>query len=199
MKNLILIIASLLPFLCFAQQEDLILPIGENISLNLPETVKFYFKDTESDTLVLGVGLGRASIYDQEISFNTTDKIADIKLEQQVEYCFSISDEGPHLDLRDWLVGYTPWLSVPRSGEQYQLLTMNNDIPKPPKPEFDMNAEEFLNAIKAEGFSGERWQEAARRSHSLNWLNSRFILKLQWTEEEIAQQKIIVFVLPLGC
>lgn len=199
MKNRILIIALFLPLLSFAQQQGFVVPFEEGISLNLPYGVDIYSMENKYDTLFISLSLGR-HIYNQEISFNTENSISEIKIEQQVEYCLTISDEGPHIDLRNWLVGYTPWLSVPQSGDKYQLWANYEEKPKAEKPEFDVNSSDFIKAIEAEGFDGEIWQNAALQPHSLNWFDSKLNLKVSWVDfRGRSQQKIIIFELPMGC
>ncbi len=198
MKTPILIIALLFPVLCFAQRQGLVIPFADNISINLPEGVEVYETNHDSDTLFVAMGIGRA-VGEHAILFKAESEVSNIELSQRTEYCFVISDEGPHVDLRDWLLDYTPWISVPRSGQQYRLVDKEPEVAKPTQPEFDLNSSEFIAAIEAEGFKAGRWLEAAKRPGAINWLASRIILKVAWEDNGQASQKIIVFELPLGC
>lgn len=198
MKNLILLITLFLPLLGFAQLPRFVVPFEDGISLNLPMGVNYYSMMNKYDTLFLFLDIGE-SVYGREISFNTEGSISDISIEQQVEYCFSITDRGPHIDLRNWLVGYTPWQSVQSNSEEYLLWA--NSIKKivPQKPKFDVKSDEFLKAILAECSGCEYWQERAQEEGSIIWSDSNLLLKVSWLNNGKSEHKIIVFQLPMGC
>ena len=118
-----------------------------------------------------------------------------VKVESQMEYCYSLSFEGPHLDLRDWKVGRTGWKELKQDAKgNFQLPS-----PSPGHEPIPYTDQDFLEEVKKYG-GDESWLRFAREYDYLGWGVSRLYLRFSYRNATgKAEEKILVFTIPMGC
>lgn len=121
---------------------------------------------------------------------------------QKYETSFSISDEGPHCDLIDWKHYSSDWQLLPRIGLGQFLSFEYTEKEAVQFPSVDL--EELR--LEVASFCGERWanliEDTDPRENLSDFVGiSRIFFKFQLFETKSSQpqEKIIVFVVPMGC
>lgn len=160
-----------------------------------------YLQRIHHDTVYLMLGFVEKISGHQFQLENLDPNIKKIRIYQSYETSLSLMDEGPHMDLTDWLHFTSPWEPVPVKNWQFSSLEyQESQYQKFP----EVNNEEILEAVRTR-VTNEKWLELARdcqdpQSYPCGVSISRYFLKLEVQEApDSVWEKVVVFEVPMGC
>ncbi len=161
-----------------------------------------YLHQIHRDTVFLMLGLvERISGHHFSIKLLDTS-IQQVSVYQQYETSLTIMDEGPHVDLTDWLHYTSDWQELPVNNLRFSSVIYDSqDYQQFP----EVSNEDLVKAVSDRVSDHQRWVELARRcpnpqSYPCGVAISRYLLKftLQDIDDKVSEQ-VIVFEVPMGC
>lgn len=169
------------------------------------DSLEFYLDSTlnSKDTVYIELELG-SSLESKHFKVETSVDSCEIIILQQFETSLTVQQEGPHCDLTEWKHYYSEpdTLSQIDSSGVYQFLNIYQDSLRDEFPEVKMK--EVFKAIKLH--CGKEWYEHAKqatgvKSYPLNVSVSSEIIKILIINrnKEIIQEKVLIFITPMGC
>lgn len=169
------------------------------------DSLEFYLDTTNKtgDTVLFDLELG-SSLGSRYFKVETLFDSCSIIVLQQFETSLTIQNEGPHCDLTDWKHYYSEpdTLSLIDSSGVYQFKNNYEDSTRSNFP--DVKMKEVLKAIKEN--CDEEWMNLVKESENVNSYPlsvsiSKEIIKILVIDEagEIIQEKILIFMVPMGC
>ncbi len=165
-------------------------------------TDEAYLQRIHHDTVFLMLGIGDP-ISGHPFKIRPLDpSISDIQVFQRYQTSLTLMDEGPHVDLTDWIHYVSDWKALPLKQLSFNSATFErSDYQRFPP----VSAKEIVEAVKARLNGDQRWiQLAAQCTGPLSYpcavSINRYSLKFRWTESSEQQiEKVVVFEVPMGC
>jgi len=123
-----------------------------------------------------------------------------VNVYQRYETSATIMNEGPHLDLLDWLHYTSGWVEVEKNDNHSFKSIPYSEEEAAKFPEVDI---EKLK-VMAKNIGGEKWAELVKDVKSVNDYPigvgiSKIEFKIEYILKGIKKAKYIVFEMPLGC
>lgn len=130
------------------------------------------------------------------------NKYKQVEVFQRYENSVTIMDEGPHCDLLDWKHYYSEWekLSYLKQKNSYKILSYSQEDGETFIP---IKINDLKKAVAKH--CGERWSKLMKNVNDVNEYpsgvtRSKVFLKFVLTDENNkVTEKIIEFILPMGC
>ena len=190
-------------------EEDHGIPVNINLDgrLELKFTVNdlwtepAYLQQIHHDTVFLMLGLVEM-ISGHQFKIDLQDpNIKFVSVSQSYETSLTLMDEGPHMDLTDWMHYTSDW--QPLSVEDWQFSTLEYDQYDYQRfPE--VGPMEIMAAVKAR-VNDPKWVKLAEKcanplSYPCGVSISRYFLKLEIQDfQDQVTERIVVFEVPMGC
>jgi hypothetical protein len=176
----------------------------DSISITL-DSLEFYVDSVKSDkdTSFIYLELG-SSLANHYFQVNSSIDSSSMQVIYQFETSLTVSDEGPHCDLLNWMhySSYADTLEKLDSTGVYQFKNCFEDSLSSAFPDVSMN--DVRKAVKEH--CGEHWMERSEKAETIadypfSVSISREIIRIQIlnSKEEIVREKIIIFEIPMGC
>jgi hypothetical protein len=158
----------------------------------------YSFNDKGDDTTLVYLELGD-SPENNLLTFDSGE-VEIVNVYQRYETSATIMNEGPHLDLIDWLHYTSGWVALEKS-EDYSFKSIPYSEEEASKfPEVDI--EKLKSMVKNIG--GENWAELVKDVNSINEYPvgigiSKIEFRIEYILKKVKKVKYIVFEMPLGC
>ena len=128
-----------------------------------------------------------------------TSNITGLSVEQQYETSITISNEGPHCDLKNWKHYYSGWTALNRSGQNSFVVDDYNMNER--KKFISINIDELKEKVRVQ--CGEFWKTLIRNiktpnDHPASVAISRYFLKITGVQQGKPVSRILVFESPMG-
>lgn len=166
-----------------------------------PTVLKRKFTRLSRRQLTADLDLGE-SIEGQEITLVARPGLRlRFLVEQQIETSVTISDEGPHLDLRDWKHHYSPWQKLKSIGDHRFRINAVSEAESSRFPR--VSGQEIRAAVRR--FGDSRWVRLVRnikgpRDAPASVGLSKIRLRISVTENgQWKPIQFLDFVIPMGC
>ena len=158
----------------------------------------YSFNNKGNDTTLVYIELGDGP----ENNLLTIDsgEAEIVKVYQRYETSATIMNEGPHLDLLDWVHYTSGWVEIEKNNNHSFKSISYSEEEAAKFPAVDI---EKLKVI-AKNIGGEKWAELVKDVKSVNDYPigvgiSKIEFKLEYILKGIKKTKYIVFQMPLGC
>lgn len=172
---------------------------GIKVKIALEVWNEVALKKVHQDTAYAEVVLGYSPEGKNIEVINTGYK--SVKVLQRFENSVTIMNEGPHCDLRNWKHYYSDWVEVPVEENDTYTLYKYTEVDRQQFVKVDL--EEFKQYVTQEcaGYWGELVANVSHVNEYPSGITmSRIFVKLVLTDNNGATtEKLIVFVLPMGC
>ena len=158
----------------------------------------YSFNNKAEDTTVVYLELGD-SPENNLLTFDSGEAEI-VNVYQRYETSATIMNEGPHLDLMDWLHYTSGWVEVEKSNSHSFKSISYSEEDASKFPEVDI--EQLRVMVKNIG--GDNWAELVKDVKSIDDYPigvgiSKIEFKIEYILKGIKKMKYIVFEMPLGC
>jgi hypothetical protein len=158
----------------------------------------YSFNNKAEDTTVVYLELGD-SPENNLLTFDS-GKSEIVNVYQRYETSATIMNEGPHLDLMDWLHYTSGWVELEKSNSHSFKSISYSEEDASKFPEVDI--EQLRVMVKNIG--GDNWAELVKDVKSIDDYPigvgiSKIEFKIEYILKGIKKMKYIVFEMPLGC
>jgi hypothetical protein len=161
-----------------------------------------YFTQVHKDTILIQLGLV-SKISGQTYMLKPAMSIETIQIYQNYETSLTIMDEGPHVDLIDWIHFIGEWNELEIKNNRFKTLEYS-DLDQEKFP--PVTSDQILEATKKHlNVDSSRWTDLVRQCTGPNKYPcgvsvSRINLRIVLTDNKgITTEKYVIMEIPMGC